>query len=181
MTVLSTEASPAELKALANPLRMRIIRLCLHESLTNKQLADRLGKDPATTLHHVRNLLDNGFLEAEPPRNGENGALEKPYRSTNKSWSLTIPHSDMVTAVVATIDATRQELVQAGADSMITSARMGLQLSAAEIENFADTIRALVSEYAGRKPTPEGKRVGFTVILHHLDPPATHERGTEGP
>ena len=105
---VAADATPAELKALAHPLRLRILRLCLRDSLTNKQLADRLGKDPATTLHHVRTLLRSGFLEAEPPRTGETGALEKPYRSTNKSWALSIPRSDQVTAVVASIAATRQ-------------------------------------------------------------------------
>ncbi len=163
------EASPAELKALAHPLRMRILRLCLHESLTNKQLADRLGKDPATTLHHVRKLLDTGFLEAEPPRSGESGALEKPYRSTNKSWVLSIPRSDQVTAVVASIEATREELIQAGSDSLIMSARMGLQLSDAEAQELASRIEVIVADYADRESTVEGRRVGFTVILHHLD------------
>ena len=57
-------ASAREIKALAHPLRLRILRLCgLHE-LTNKQLADRLGQDPGTMLYHVRQLLSTGFLEA---------------------------------------------------------------------------------------------------------------------
>ena len=56
-------ASAREIKALAHPLRLRILRLCgLHE-LTNKQLADRLGQDPGTVLYHVRQLLSTGFLE----------------------------------------------------------------------------------------------------------------------
>ena len=62
------DATPAELKAMAHPLRLRIIRLCLHEALTNKQLADHLDQDPATVLHHVRTLCAAGFLEAEPAR-----------------------------------------------------------------------------------------------------------------
>ena len=39
-------ATREELRAVANPLRLRILRLCLHEELTNKQLAERLGMDP---------------------------------------------------------------------------------------------------------------------------------------
>ena len=155
---------------MAHPLRMRILRLCLHESLTNKQLADRLGKDPATTLHHVRKLLETGFLEAEPPRSGDSGALEKPYRSTNKSWVLSIPRSDQVTAVVANIEATREELIQAGSDSVVMSARMGLQLSDEEAQELASRIEVIIADYAEREPTADGRRVGFTVILHHLDP-----------
>ena len=48
------EATPDEFKAMAHPLRLRILRLCLHESLTNKELADRLGKRRPRFLHHVR-------------------------------------------------------------------------------------------------------------------------------
>ena len=70
---------------------MRILRLCgLHEQ-TNKQLADRLGQDPGTVLYHVRQLLSAGFLEPAEIRTGESGALEKPYRSTGRSWNRT-PH-----------------------------------------------------------------------------------------
>ena len=29
------EATPEELKAMAHPLRLRILRLCLHDALTN--------------------------------------------------------------------------------------------------------------------------------------------------
>ena len=58
-------ATEAEAKALASPLRLRILRLCLDQALTNKQLAGRLGRDPGTVLHHVRTLVATGFL-AEP-------------------------------------------------------------------------------------------------------------------
>ncbi|MQS06019.1 helix-turn-helix domain-containing protein [Streptomyces sp. IF17] len=77
-----------EAKALAHPLRARILRLCHQRDLTNKQLADRLERDPGTVLYHVRRLLAAGFLEQAPVRTGETGALEKPYRSTGLSWWL---------------------------------------------------------------------------------------------
>jgi DNA-binding transcriptional ArsR family regulator len=88
--VVRRPATAAEAKALAHPLRMRILRLCLDQALTNKQLAEWLGKDPGTVLHHVRTLVRTGFLVAEEVRQGEKGALEKPYRSTGKSWTLSV-------------------------------------------------------------------------------------------
>src|SRR4051794_11913495 len=81
-------ATPAEFKAMAHPLRLRILRLCLHDAMTNKDLAERLHKDPATTLHHVRMLVESGFLRPDQIRRGSRGALEKPYRATGKSWVL---------------------------------------------------------------------------------------------
>ena len=163
------EATPAEFKAIAHPLRLRILRLCLHESMTNKQLSDRLGQDPATTLHHVRTLVRSGFLEAEPARTGARGALEKPYRTTNKSWVLAIPRADdRLTTVVASVDALRAELIAAGPDALLTSTRLGLQLSDAEAAALTRQLQALGQKYAKRPPTPGGTRVGLFAILHRL-------------
>src|SRR5579863_564248 len=84
------EATVAEVRALAHPLRLRIIRLVSDRSLTNRELARALGEHPATVLHHVRTLLRAGFLAADPERRGARGTVEKPYRSTGRSWSVSI-------------------------------------------------------------------------------------------
>src|ERR1700712_1537085 len=81
-------ATEAEARALSSPTRLRILRLCLSEALTNKEIAARLGRNPATVLHHVRTLVDTGFLVAGPPRRGARGAREVPYRATGKSWLM---------------------------------------------------------------------------------------------
>ena len=69
-------ATDAEYRALASAVRLRILRLCRAEALTNKELAERLGRNPATVLHHVRTLVDTGFLAAEPVRRGTRGSRE---------------------------------------------------------------------------------------------------------
>src|ERR671938_1444951 len=84
------KATDAEARALASALRLRILRLCLGEALTNKEIAARLGRNPATVLHHVRTLVDTGFLAAEPERRGTRGAREVPYRATGKSWLMDV-------------------------------------------------------------------------------------------
>ena len=164
------DATPAEFKALAHPLRLRILRLCLHDSLTNKEIADRLGQDPATTLHHVRTLCATGFLAAEAPRTGKRGALEKPYRSTGKSWTLSIAGASAHVSVLAGIDALRAELTDAGPDAIVMNSRLGLRLSAEEIAELAARLDQLVEEYAARPPTRAGSNVGLHVTLHHLAP-----------
>src|SRR3954447_21929882 len=83
---MTTEESDADARALASTLRLRILRLCLDEPMTNREIAARLDKNPATVLHHVRTLADRGFLAAEPARRGTRGAREVPYRATGKSW-----------------------------------------------------------------------------------------------
>ncbi len=157
---------------MAHPLRLRIIRLCLHDALTNKELADRLGQDPATVLHHVRTLCAAGFLEAQTPRTGKRGALEKPYRSTGKSWMLSVSDpGDQVTSVIATIDALRSEILDAGPDAVVGNARLGLRLSAAEVAELTDRLDELVQSYAARPPTPDGQLYGLYVSVHRLADP----------
>ena len=85
------QATDAEAKALASSLRLRILRMCLDEPLTNAQIAGRLGRDPATVLHHVRTLTGTGFLEALPAQKGNRGARSVPYRATGKSWRMENP------------------------------------------------------------------------------------------
>src|SRR5439155_18198906 len=58
-------ATEAEARALASGIRLRILRLCLDRPLTNKEIAERLDANPATVLHHVRKLVDTGFLAAQ--------------------------------------------------------------------------------------------------------------------
>ena len=84
--VAAEQAAIERGRALASPLRLRILRLCRFEARTNKQLAELLGLNPGTMLHHVRTLVKTGFLRAEPERAGVQGAREVPYRATGASW-----------------------------------------------------------------------------------------------
>ena len=154
---------------MAHPLRLRILRLCLHESMTNKQIADRLGQDPATTLYHVRLLARTGFLEPEPVRAGRHGALEKPYRATDKSWILAVPRpEDLIVSALAALDAVRAEVAAAGPQSLLVHTRRGLQLSDDEIAELTERFEALIQEYADRPPTAGGAKVGLFVAAHRL-------------
>jgi DNA-binding transcriptional ArsR family regulator len=171
-TTKRRRATPAEFKAMAHPLRLRILRLCLHESLTNKELADRLGKPPATVLHHVRILTDSGFLRAERPRTGSRGALEKPYRATRKSWTLSVddfPAPAREVDFLAMIDAFRDELVASGPDSVRELSRLGLRLDDAAAEQLHERLMALLEEFAARPDDPAGRMYGLFVALHTRD------------
>jgi DNA-binding transcriptional ArsR family regulator len=59
-------------------VRLRIIRELYDGPLTNNELAHQLGRGKATVLHHVRVLLNTGFVEALPPRPGPRGSRERP-------------------------------------------------------------------------------------------------------
>ena len=156
-------ATLEEARALANPLRIRILRLCLDRALTNKQLAQRLGRDPGTVLHHVRILIATGFLAPEGERRGARGAIERPYRATGKSWTLDV--GDAPSNTIALVDAFRDELAELPAGSIRTLSRLGPRLTPTALEQFQKRLTDLVEEpYAADDPA--GEPYGFLVALH---------------
>lgn len=155
------------MRALAHPLRWRILRVTLNNPLTNKQIADRLGRDPGTVLHHVRILVEEGFLAAEEVRAGTRGALERPYRATGKSWRIRMkPDAGNVAAIM---DAVREELLEAGADASITTLRLGVRLVPADIEELKRRISDLGGEFESRDD-PAGEAVGILAVAHRRLP-----------
>lgn len=168
------EATALEAKALGNPLRLRILRLCAESELTNKQLADRLGRDPGTVLHHVRQLAEAGLLEQTSVRTGDSGALEKPYRSTGVSWWLDGPlASEPPDAAFAPIEAFQEELREAGPGAVQTFERFALHLSQDDVAELDRRITAILDQYAETDHERTGQPLlSGLFILHRLAGPA---------
>ncbi len=157
-------ATDAERRALASGLRLRILRLCLDEPRTNREIADRLGRNPATTLHHVRTLVDTGFLAAEPVRRGTRGAREIPYRATRLSWTLDID-DDRGPDVNAMLEAFLAE-VRTVDPQRVLSSRLGLRLRPDELEEFHGRLQDLLDEYAARPASPDGEPLSVFLAIH---------------
>lgn len=164
-------ATPLEAKALGHPLRMRILWLCGRQELTNKQLADRLGLGPAAVLYHVRKLVDAGFLQQAPVRTGRSGALEKPYRSTGRTWWLSDPLAAAGPQLrFAPVELFTEELRQAGADSVATFATFTLHLSAEDVEELDRRILAVIDEYVESEPERLDRPIhSGMVVLHRAE------------
>ena len=161
------DATPEEMRTLGHPLRLRILRLALDQPITNKELARRLGRDPGTVLHHVRRLVDGGFLAAEPVRTGKRGAIERPYRATGKSWEVRMAPSSHHTAAV--MEAVRAEVLEGGQDSAISTLRLGVRLRKADLAELRRRIHALGDEFAERDD-PKGEPVGILAVIHRRRP-----------
>jgi DNA-binding transcriptional ArsR family regulator len=164
-------ATPDEAKALANPLRLRILRLCLDEALTNKEIAERLGRDAGTTLHHVRLLVETGFLAPGTVRRGRRGAVERPYRATGKSWTLDV--GDLPQGTLAIVDAFREEIAAVPTGDIRTLSRLGVRLTPDARDRFEQRLAGLVDEIH-RADDPAGEPYGLLVGLHRRrDEPVT--------
>lgn len=147
-------------RALASPLRMRILRLCLHEARTNRELAAELQMNPGSLLHHVRSLVATGFLEAEEPRTGARGAREIPYRATGRSWRQ--GGFDFGPILVETF---LQEIEGLAPDEVQVT-RLGLKLNAATRAEMLDRFYALFEEYKNRGPDPDGEPLSLMFAEH---------------
>ncbi len=151
----------ADARALSSVLRLRILRLCLDEPRTNKEIADRLGRDPATILHHVRTLAARGFLVAQEPRRGNRGAREVPYLATRKSWHVPkVPGQDRII-----VDAFLEEAAEADPASL-TAGRLGLRLRPEGWAEFTERLDALLDEFARRPADPDGTAYSVFVAYH---------------
>lgn len=159
-------ATDAEARALASGIRLRIIRLCLDQPLTNKELAERLDANPATVLHHVRTLVATGFLVPQPERRGTRGAREVPYLSTGRSWELSIGE-EAVDGDRAMLDAFHAELaLLRGRRDATHLTRLGLRLTDEEWTELRRRFDDLLDEYADRHRTGEGRAYSIFLALY---------------
>jgi DNA-binding transcriptional ArsR family regulator len=164
------EADEAESKALASPLRLRILRLALHEPRTNKEIAQALGRDPASVLHHVRTLVDTGFLIEQPVRRGPRGSRERPYLASGKSFyvqtgDVTVGERDLL------LETFLQEIVGLPPGAL-DSARLGFRLSQADREEVQRRLQALLDEIATMPSDPDGEPWSIYLGVHpEVGPP----------
>ncbi|GAA5158951.1 ArsR/SmtB family transcription factor [Ornithinimicrobium tianjinense] len=154
------QATDAEKRALASALRLRILRMCLDEALTNREIAEVLDKNPATILHHVRTLVDTGYLQALEPRRGRRGAREIPYRTTGKSWytyseDSAAPMLEAFLAEVATLPETQRGMT-----------RLGLRLPPEEMEEFRRRLFELLQEFHDRPRDVDAEPWSLFLALH---------------
>ncbi|WP_198586965.1 ArsR/SmtB family transcription factor [Glycomyces xiaoerkulensis] len=158
-------ATEAEAKALASGVRIRILRMCLDEPLTNKEIATRLEANPATVLHHVRKLVSTGFLEAQEERSGARGAREVPYLATRKSWRLRFGdrYPQLSSAM---LDAFLTEVGQLPDPGTVDISRLGLRLTDEEYAELKERIKELLDELAAREPSGRGHPYSVFLAIH---------------
>ena len=151
----------ADARALASVLRIRILRLCLDQALTNKQIATRLGRDPATVYHHVRLLAERGFLAAQPERRGARGAREVPYLATGRSWRT--PMGPYGTRIL--VETFLEELAEAD-PATVQSTRLGVRVKPEAYDDLMRRVGELFQELADLAPDPDGVPYSIFFAIH---------------
>ena len=92
------ETDPKALRALAHPLRWKLIDLLGSEgSATATQCAQRLGESVPSCAYHLGMLAKYGYIEEVPDRTGR----EKPWRLTSYEQHLTSDADDLAGQLAA--------------------------------------------------------------------------------
>ena len=154
---------PEQLKALGHPLRLRVLEeLGAHgESLTNRELAQRLGIDPGHLHFHVRMLHKAGLIELVD--GGQR--REKPYQSAAR----TIRVAPELTSAglsgdlhAAMLDEVQRGFSKFGLQGRFRGSQVTVKLS-------LDKARELLSEFNARLDEEEDESAEtfvFTTVFH---------------
>ncbi|MBO0812615.1 MAG: helix-turn-helix domain-containing protein [Microlunatus sp.] len=152
------------LRALAHPLRVRILELLeLDGPATATILADRLGVKTGSTSWHLLKLAENGFVEGVPDRGNRR---ERWWRATQAGWA--IDHSqfsddaELADAGATLLNAVlSQQLLRAGRfleqdwspawrKSWILSTELGLRLDPERLAALRADLWAVIERYKSR-------------------------------
>ncbi|MCS6989547.1 MAG: helix-turn-helix domain-containing protein [Chloroherpetonaceae bacterium] len=76
-----------QIRAIADPLRLKILHALSEQSMTTKQVAERLGENVNKLYHHVETLESVGLIKLTGTKQNR-GTLEKYYQAIAKHFTL---------------------------------------------------------------------------------------------
>jgi len=122
-----------QVKALADPLRIRILEVLCTAERTTKQVAEQLGEKPTKLYHHVEALEKAGLIRLAHTRQ-KRGTIEKYYMAVARQFKA---DSRIFSAADASSGAPEGDALHA----MITSV----------FERTAEEMRSLIAKNSGRE------------------------------
>jgi DNA-binding transcriptional ArsR family regulator len=164
------------LRALAHPLRMRLLRLLsLEGELTATEAGERVGESPASCSFHLRQLAKYGFVEE-----GERGpGRRRPWRRVTPGMRFTLVQDDpeAADAAAALSGVLREgylERIRHAAErfhalpeewqSVVGHSDQTLYVTPAELHELDDKIMALLRSYNERIDDPAKRPEGAEPV-----------------
>ncbi len=77
------------LKVIANPIRLKILALCLVEERSSRELRETLGISKPLLITHLRKLVNSGLLEYRTELDEDKMIVRKYYRTKDLEICLT--------------------------------------------------------------------------------------------
>jgi predicted ArsR family transcriptional regulator len=160
------------LRALANPLRIRIVSLLTGASMSATEVAEELGIAHASASYHLRQLAEAGFLQQvdERPPSGGKGRPRRLYRYDPSSGArLDRANGRQLLHEALATDLARR-LAQTKLQRMSMDAEVWLDRAVwEEIVGLIEQAVALAHDKAGPPRSGDRVKVSMTAILLELD------------
>lgn len=168
--------APAQLRALANPLRNDILELLLERAATVSELATALGRPKSTVAHHVSVLVDAQLLKVVRTRRVR-AIDERYYGRTARIFRVgTVSHTDGAEAPYCNNDLATAAAESAAAHQadQLSSIVRHVRIPREQAREFWMRVLELANDYA-RLPRAGDVVYGFAAGLYPTDYPALPE------
>ncbi len=167
--------TPQQMKALADPVRHRILGIIQSRPATAKQIADRLKIPPGTIGHHLQ-VLESAGLAQVVARRLVRGIVAKYYTRTARIFTYNFP--DVVTGKVPALvrfltdarDELAETLVDGVPEALVKTAFPHARLTAERYAYFERRLTDLVEEFIAEPATGEGTVFSLSVALFQSPP-----------
>jgi len=149
-------SDPRQLKAFADPLRIRLLHILAEREATNQQLAAAVDEPQAKVLHHVRTLLDAGLIRLVDQRI-RGGNVEKYYRATARLYGLRPGPDETTTLAGAVFESVTREIVASTTlwpDEPPNWEGRRARIAPERLAEFTTRLQALITEYWGEPGEP---------------------------
>lgn len=131
-------SDPKAIKLMMEPTRAAIIKLLAVDEMTVKQLANELGKNPGTILHHIEKLKKEDLVVEVRTQQTPTGIVQRYYRARARQFRLGIKEMMQTDNGVAKFAADRLM-------SIVKSlAVFGIEIPEAHLGEGTELIRALI-------------------------------------
>ncbi len=174
--------TPAQLRAVADPLRATILDLLLERAATVAELAAAVDRPKSSVAHHVNVLVDTGLLRVVRTRRVR-AIDERYYGRTARTFYVDVvnrPGDDETTVHANALSVAAAESVPAHAADQLRTilrhARIPTERAAEFWERFVDE---LTREFA-QLPRSGDTVYGFAAGLYPTDHPTLPDPDSEG-
>jgi DNA-binding transcriptional ArsR family regulator len=174
-----------QLKALADPLRLRVLETFAQQPITTKQVAALLGENATKLYHHVQILEEAGLVRLVKTRKNR-GTLEKYYRAIARDFVVdrnlleltrgpNRATKDYRSLFVSALEATLAEGRKSVAAGLIKSMKEGRNAlvyrrhfcgSEAKIKELMGKVQGWIAECQAAKDQEGGARYAVTIAFY---------------
>jgi DNA-binding transcriptional ArsR family regulator len=164
--------APEQLRAIADPLRARILDLLLERAATVAELAAAVRRPKSTVAHHVKVLVEAGMLRVVRTRRVR-AIDERYYGRTARMFAVGVvdrPGEDPTTVHANALSVAAAESVPAHEADELRSILRHARIPAQHAAEFWQRVDAVVREFS-QLPRSGGTVYGFAAGLYPTDHP----------